>query len=55
MTREELKNRIEEIKYLLKSRNIVDEEAYFLRRKKRRLELLFEDLYLDTFDKDNEA
>ena len=50
--KEELQNRINEIKYLLASGDIVDEEAYFLRRKKRRLELLFEDLYLDTFDKD---
>ena len=40
MTREELENRINEIKNTLKLFTIVDEEAYYLRRKKRRLELL---------------
>jgi len=52
--KEKLQIRINEIKQLLKSGNMSDEEAYYLRRKKRRLEMLFEDLYLDTFLKDTD-
>ncbi len=54
MTEEQLLLRIKYIKVCLKNKDPKSDEAYFLRRKRRRLELLFEDLYLDTFDKDDD-